>query len=97
MKKILLLLISLILTSSIYATFVATVVDEDKEPIIAATIRCIDCGDSFTTNIDGQFDYSQHIGHTVEISYVGKKTQRVVIERRPNLTIILTEDDSIIE
>lgn len=97
MKKILLLLISLILTSSIYATFVATVVDEDNEPIIAATIRCIDCGDSFTTDAEGQFDYSQHIDHTVEISYIGKKTQRIVIKRRPNLTIILPEDDSVIE
>lgn len=68
MKKLFLLFISLILTSSIYATFVATVIEEDGTPVIAAAIRCIDCGDSFTTNIDGQFDYSQHIGHTVEIT-----------------------------
>lgn len=45
--------------------------------------------------MDGNFDYTKHIGHKVSVSYIGYKTQTIIL--KPNIVITLYEDTTQIE
>lgn len=71
------------------------IVDKYGEAIIGATIRCLDCQCTLISDMDGNFDYTKHIGHKVSVSYIGYKTQTIIL--KPNIVITLYEDTTQIE
>lgn len=53
-----------------------TVIDEKKEPVIGATVIITGTSNMAVTNLDGQFSvYAPNNAKTIEISYVGYKTE----------------------
>ena len=77
-------------------TVKGTVLDENSEPVIGATIRVAgDATKGALTDIDGRFTLQVKQGGTLIISYVGYKTQEV--QAAANLTIRLVPDDEVLE
>lgn len=98
MKKLLLLLTAVItLTLSAYAqdrTVTGTVVDENDEPLIGATVKPIGGGVGAPTNIDGHFSVTAPARVSeLQVSYVGYATQKVKIG--PNLVIKMVPDNQL--
>lgn len=67
-----------------------TVVDNDGEPIIGATIQIKGTSQGTVTNLDGSFTLSAPAGSTLIISYVGYTTQELPISS--NMRVILQSD-----
>ncbi len=72
------------------------VVDVTGEPIIGATIKIKGGGNGSITDLDGNFTLNTNPGVTLEISYIGYKTQEVKATAAP-LHIVLQEDSEMLE
>ena len=67
------------------------VVDDNGEPVIGATIKVAGTSNGVITDLDGNFSLSAPLGTSLEVSYVGYKTQMVKIGKT-SLKILLQED-----
>ncbi len=65
-----------------------TVVDENGEPAIGATIQVKGTTQGTVTDVDGNFNLSAPSGGTLVISYVGYVTQEVTVSANVNVTLI---------
>ena len=79
-------------TASAQQTIKGTVVDATGEPIIGATVREPNSANGAVTDIDGNFTLTTN-SKTVEVSYVGMKTQTINIQGKSTINVKL-EDDS---
>ena len=77
-------------------TVKGTVLDENSEPVMGATVRLkSDATKGAITDLDGNFTLQAKSGETLIISYVGYKTQEVAA--KATLTIRLVPDNEMLE
>ena len=72
-----------------------TVHDEEGEPLIGASIRLAGSNTGVTTDIDGNFTIAGAMGKTLQISYIGYKTQTVKVTKA-HLDIVLKSDSELL-
>ena len=78
-------------------TVTGTVVDENKEPIIGATVVVVGNTQNGTvTNMDGKFTLNVPTGKKIRISYIGYQTQTISKLDGP-LNITMQEDENTLE
>lgn len=65
-----------------------TVVDENGESVIGASILIKGTSQGVVTDIDGVFKLSAPAGGTLVISYVGMKTQEVAVQQTLRVTLV---------
>ena len=74
-------------------TWKGTVVDENGEPLIGATIRVKGSTTGAVTDIDGHYSIRARIGDVLSVSYIGMKTRDIVVNARAkDLTVVLEDD-----
>ena len=73
------------------------VVDTNGEPIIGATVLVKGTTNGMVTDIDGNFTLNNAAKATLVISYVGYKTQEIVVGANHTLNIVLKEDAEILD
>ena len=74
-----------------------TVVDNNGEPIIGASVKIVGTSNGAVTDLDGNFKISNvQRGATLEISYIGYITQRVKVTGQ-SLKVVLQEDSKALE
>ena len=78
-------------TASAQQTIKGTVVDATGEPIIGATVREPNSANGAVTDIDGNFTLTTN-SKTVEVSYVGMKTQTINIQGTSTVNVTLQDD-----
>ena len=78
-------------TASAQQTIKGTVVDAAGEPIIGATVREPNSANGAVTDIDGNFNLTTN-SKTVEVSYVGMKTQTINIQGKSTVNVTLHDD-----
>ncbi len=76
-------------------TVKGTVLDENGEPIIGATVRGKDGNAVAVTDIDGNFTISVPEGSTVEVSYLGY-TNKAFAAKQNNVTVNMTQDNQVL-
>lgn len=75
-----------------------TVIDEKKEPVIGATVIITGTSNMAVTNLDGQFSvYAPNNAKTIEISYVGYKTEILPLKGKNVFNIQMKEDHLALE
>lgn len=79
------------------STITGTVLDENEEPLIGASVKTKNGKTGVVTDIDGNFSISANPRGTLVVSYVGYKTQEVKINSRVKLQITLQPDNSVLD
>ena len=69
-----------------------TVVDENGEPVVGATVRVAGTQTGTITGIDGDFSIAAPAQGVLSVSYVGFTTQEVKVAGRQQLRVVLKED-----
>ena len=69
-----------------------TVVDENGEPVVGATVRVAGTQTGTITGIDGNFSIAAPAQGVLSVSYVGFTTQEVKVAGRQQLRVVLKED-----
>ena len=69
-----------------------TVVDSNGEPIIGATVKVGGQKGGTVTDLDGNFTLNAAPGSTLEISYIGFKTQTIKVGKGP-VKVTLQDDN----
>lgn len=80
------------LQQSAKITTQGTIVDAQGEPLIGVSILEVGTTNGAITDIDGKFSLQVATGATLEISYIGYKTQRLIAT--PDLGTIKMVDDT---
>lgn len=78
------------------STIRGTVVDSNGYPIIGASVLVKGTSNGTITDIDGNFTL-QNVSGTLQVSYIGYKTQEIVIKGQKNLEIVLKEDTEVLD
>lgn len=73
------------------------VIDATGAPIIGATIKEASTSNGTITDFDGNFSLNVAEGATIEISYIGYKTQTLKITGNKDLVITLAEDTEVLD
>lgn len=73
-------------------TVKGTVNDEAGEPVIGASVKVVGSNAGAATDLNGKFSVNATQNGQLEISYVGYETQRVKINGRQNITVVMKED-----
>ena len=72
-----------------------TVSDVTGNPIIGATIIEVSTSNGTVTDMDGQFFMDVQDGQKIQISYVGYRSETIVVEEGKSIyPIVLTEDNA---
>lgn len=66
--------------------------DEFGEPIIGASVKIKGSSTGTISNLDGEFTINAARGNTLEISFIGYKTQEVLVSKNRDYRITLEED-----
>ena len=74
-----------------------TVNDETGEPVIGASVKVVGSKTGSVTDLNGKFTVNVPSNGQLEISYVGYLTQRVQINGRSDITVVLKEDAQSLE
>lgn len=70
------------------------VLDPTSEPLIGVSVMVVGSTQGTTTDLDGKFSLARVADNaSLEISYIGMKTQRIALQGRTQLTITLQEDN----
>ena len=98
-SKFLFLLLSFVMMSATALaqkhTYTGTVVDDQNEPVIGASVVQKGTSVGTVTDFDGNFSLSADEGSTLVISYIGMVTQEV--KAGNNLRIVLKTDDKLLD
>lgn len=78
------------------STIRGTVVDPNGIPVIGASVLVKGTSNGTITDIDGNF-ILQNASGTLQVSYIGYKTQEIVIKGQKNLEIVLKEDTEVLD
>lgn len=74
------------------------VLDSNKEPIIGANLAIKELGLGTITDLDGNFTLNQvPLNSKVIVTYIGFKESSFKVEENKNYTILLKEDDQLLE
>ncbi len=95
---VLLLTLTLAFSQNIMAqnfTVTGKVVDNNKEPLIGATVRTLNTNKGTVTDADGNFTLSCDKNTTLEISFVGYNSRKVKADSK--ITVILDENDNLLK
>ncbi|MBR2102411.1 MAG: TonB-dependent receptor [Prevotella sp.] len=76
------------------STVRGTVNDESGQPIIGATVRVQGTNEGAITDLNGNFTVKAVTTATLNVSYVGYIAQKVNLNGRSNVTIVLKEDNT---
>ena len=99
MKKISLLMVLMALFMSVtsFAQGVkGTVIDENGEPVIGATIvDKVNSQNAAITDFDGRFTINVNAGKTIVVSYIGYETQE--LEAKNGMTVRLQPDNKVLD
>ena len=68
------------------------VVDAAGEPIIGASVLVKGSGTGAVTDVDGNFSVDASTGSTLVVSFVGYKTQELVVNNATNYVVTLQDD-----
>lgn len=74
-------------------TVKGTVVDQQGEPIVGASIHVLGTNGGTTTNIDGEFTVTCDGNAKLEVTYIGFDKQTVNVGNRRSLSIVMKEGD----
>ena len=74
-----------------------TVNDEAGEPIIGASVTVVGKKTGAVTDLNGQFSVSAASDDRLEISYVGYVTQKVNVNGRQNISVVMKEDAQMLD
>ncbi len=77
------------------STVTGNITDEEGEPLIGASVRIAGSNTGVTTDIDGNFSIANAFGKTLQISYVGFKSQDIKADKT-HLTIVLQSDSELL-
>ncbi len=91
MKKIFLGILCVMCSAWAWADVTGVVRDEQGEPLIGVSVVLEGTTQGTITDFDGQFVLSAQEGQTLEISYMGYRTERVKVGKGA-LTVVLSED-----
>lgn len=73
------------------------VVDSSGEPVIGANVVVSGTSQGTITDFDGLFALDCDSKSTLEVSYLGMKTQQIVLDGRTSLSVTLEEDTEVLE
>lgn len=74
-----------------------TVSDESGEPIIGATVKVLGTNDGTVTDFDGRFQLNNVKANAqLSISYVGYATEKVAVNGKTNLKVVLKGDETVL-
>lgn len=91
MKKIFLALVSVFLSSLLWADISGVVRDEQGEPLIGVSVLIEGTTQGTITDFDGNFTLNAQEGQTLEVSYMGYRTEHVRVSGS-SLAVVLRED-----
>ncbi len=98
-KLVLLLLLCLFpLGALAQSVITGTVNDEAGEPVIGASVKVLGKSNAGSiTDLNGKFSVNANRDAQLEISYVGYVTEKVSVNGRQNITVVLKEDFTTLE
>lgn len=70
--------------------------DENGEPVIGANVMVVGRSIGTITDVNGNFSIDAPVGASLQITYIGYRTQVVAIGNRRNLDILLQEDSEVL-
>ena len=73
------------------------VVDATGEPIIGASVLEIGTTNGTITDVDGNFTIQVPVGAKLEVSYIGYKTQQIVVGASNTYKVVLKEDAEMLD
>src|SRR6185312_14395725 len=92
-KKLAVLLMTMfLLNSSLFAqqsTVRGTITDENANPLVGATVAISGSNTAVVTDANGTFSINASRGQTLEISYVGKLDQKIIVGKNPVINVTL--------
>ena len=91
MKKIFLALVGVFLSSLLWADISGVVRDEQGEPLIGVSVLIEGTTQGTITDFDGNFTLNAQEGQTLEVSYMGYRTEHVRVSGT-SLAVVLRED-----
>jgi len=96
--KMLTLAFIFFISAGVHAQTVSgTVLDENGDAIIGANILLSGTDVGTITDLDGSFSLDVGGGNEIEISYLGYKTQKLLLNGRTDLTISMAEDSELLD
>lgn len=97
-SRMVLVLMSLLVSTAAWAqaNVTGTVVDQNDEPLMGATVIVKGTASGTSTDLDGNFTINAAQGKTLVVSYVGYTTQEVPV-KGTNLKITLKEDAALLD
>ena len=92
------ILLALVMSVPAFAqkTYTGTVIDENGEPVIGASIKIVGTTTGTITDFDGKFNLAIPAGKSIEVSFIGYITQKIT-KFTPNMRIVLKEDTQQLE
>ncbi len=93
----LLALLVSIITFAQGVTVKGTVLDENKEPLIGATIQVKGENNGVAADLDGNFTLKVKKNATLVVSYIGYLTQEVRLQGKTQITVQLTPDSKTLD
>ena len=97
-SRMVLVLMSLLVSTAAWAqaNVTGTVVDQNDEPLMGATVIVKGTASGTSTDLDGNFTINAAQGKTLVVSYVGYTTKEVPV-KGTNLKITLNEDAALLD
>lgn len=97
-SRMVLVLMSLLVSTAAWAqaNVTGTVVDQNDEPLMGATVIVKGTASGTSTDLDGNFTINAAQGKTLVVSYVGYTTKEVPV-KGTNLKITLKEDAALLD
>ena len=78
-------------------TITGVVVDATGEPVIGASVLEVGTTNGTITDVDGNFTIQVPVGAKLDVSYIGYKTQQIVVGVPNTYKVILKEDAEMLD
>ena len=78
-------------------TMNGTVVDENGDGLIGASVRVKGSSDGVMTDIDGNFALKVQTGGTITVTYIGYVPQEIPVTGQNNIKVTLQPDQQVLE
>ena len=78
-------------------TITGVVVDATGEPVIGASVLEVGTTNGTITDVDGNFTIQVPVGAKLDVSYIGYKTQQIVVGVLNTYKVILKEDAEMLD
>ena len=73
------------------------VVDEDRQPLVGATVSIRSTSSGTITDVEGRFTINANVGDTLSVSFVGYATREILVDNQTTLTVQLSPDSKQLE